>query len=172
MPHARSNAVTRKAVLPAGAKAAAIAFALLTGWGAAPPAGAEIVGKARVIDAQTLMIGGRIVRLFGIAAPRADETCGAGERTWACGREARSAAINRLHPHWVTCVERGPQPADGTAIAVCYLAGVGQKEVNAWLVAAGWARAERALAPEYEPAEAAARAAGRGLWRAAGGRTQ
>lgn len=165
MLQAGCNAMSKKAVSIGGrCRAAALALAVLA---SAMPVHAEIVGKAQVIDAQTLAVGGRVVRLFGITAPGADETCGTGARAWPCGREARSATINQLYPHWVTCVEREHEAADGAVAAVCYLAGVGQKEVNAWLVAAGWARADVAVAPEYAAAEAAARAAGRGMWRRA-----
>jgi endonuclease YncB( thermonuclease family) len=64
----------------------------------------------------------------------------------------------------VTCVERGRAP-DGAILAVCYLAGLGQHDLNAWLVAQGWALADRSTAPDYVEQEAAARAAGKGLWR-------
>lgn len=121
----------------------------------------EIAGRPQVIDGGTLDFSGRVVRLDGIDAPAHAQTCRAAGRTWPCGREARWAAINRIHPHWVTCVERG-RAADGALLAVCYLAGFGQHELNAWLVAQGWALdASGAYAAE----QAAAQAAGKGLWR-------
>ncbi len=125
---------------------------------------AEIVGRPNVIDGDSLDFSGRRVRLHGIDAPELDQSCRAGGRTWPCGKEARWAAINRIHPHWATCVERGRAP-DGATLAVCYLAGLGQHDLNAWLVAQGWALADRGAAPDYVEQEAEARAAGRGLWR-------
>jgi len=124
----------------------------------------EIVGKPRVVDADTLDFSGRMVRLFGIDALEIDQVCGADGRTWACGKEARWAALDRLSPHWVTCVVKA-STGEGMAVAVCYLAGAGQYDFNAWLVAQGWALADRDATDAYVAAEDAARRAGRGLWR-------
>lgn len=135
---------------------------------AAMPAAAavaeEIVGKPRVVDGDTLDFSGRLVRLFGIDALEIDQVCGAGGRTWACGKEAHWAALDRVSPHWVTCVVRA-QTGDGSVVAVCYLAGAGQFDLNAWLVEQGWAFADRDATDDYVAAEDAARGAGRGLWR-------
>ncbi|MHA1599285.1 MAG: thermonuclease family protein [Alphaproteobacteria bacterium] len=124
----------------------------------------EIVGKPRVVDGDTLDFSGRLVRLFGIDALEIDQTCGADGLYWACGKEAHWAALNRISPHWVTCVVR-TQTSDGTTLAVCYLAGAGQFDLNAWLVEKGWAFADRDATEDYVAAEDAARGAGRGLWR-------
>ncbi|MCH8154779.1 MAG: thermonuclease family protein [Proteobacteria bacterium] len=107
-----------------------------------PALAGEIVGRPEVIDGDTLDFSGRIVRLYGIDAPELEQSCRAAGRTWPCGKEARWAAINRIHPHWVTCVEKGRAP-DRAILAVCYLAGIGQHDLNAWLVREGWALAER-----------------------------
>lgn len=145
---------------------------------AAVPAAAaeEIVGKPRVVDGDTLDFSGRLVRLFGIDALEIGQACGADGRYWACGKEAHWAALNRVSPHWVTCVTRadsgtdsgadlGADAGDGSVAAVCYLAGAGQFDFNAWLVEQGWAFADREVTDDYVAAEDAARRAGRGLWR-------
>ncbi len=124
----------------------------------------EIVGKPRVVDGDTLDFSGRLVRLFGIDALEIDQVCSADGRYWACGKEAHWAALDRVSPHWVTCVARG-QMSDGSVAAVCYLAGAGQFDLNAWLVEKGWALANRDVTEDYVAAEDAARGAGRGLWR-------
>lgn len=132
----------------------------------------EIVGKPRVVDGDTLDFSGRLVRLFGIDALEIDQACGVDGRYWACGKEAHWAALNRVSPHWVTCVvtagasaEGGAERGDGSVAAVCYLAGAGQFDLNAWLVEQGWAFADRDVTEDYVAAEDAARRAGRGLWR-------
>ena len=48
---------------------------------------------------------------------------------------------------------------------MCYLAGVGQLDVAAWLVAQGWALAEPGAGSAYLAEEAAAQRSGKGLWR-------
>ncbi len=139
---------------------ALVILALSAGSGLA----GEIVGRPQVIDGNRLDFSGLVVRLHGIDAPDREQTCRAAGRTWPCGNEARWAAINRIHPHWVTCVETGTAPG-GEVRAVCYLAGIGEHDLNAWMVAQGWALAERRVSQDYVDEEAAARAAGRGLWR-------
>ena len=124
----------------------------------------EIAGRPQVIDAGVLDFSGRRVRLHGIDAPDLNQTCRLSGQSWTCGRDARWAAINRIHPHWVTCDVRGRGPA-GAELAVCYLAGFGQHELNVWLVAQGWALAAPDAPEAYAAAQASAEAAGRGLWR-------
>lgn len=151
---------------PCGAVAAGFIGIVLGALAAGAVSAGDIVGRPRVVDGDTLDFAGQTVRLYGIDAPEAEQTCRAGTRTWPCGKEARWAAINRVSPHWVTCVERERSP-DGGVAAVCYLAGVGQHELNAWLVAEGWALADRAVSQDYVALEDAARSARKGLWRGA-----
>ncbi len=136
--------------------------------GPRPGLAQEIAGRPQVIDAGTLDFSGRRVRLDGIDAPDPTQTCRlAGQEgglPWTCGRDARWAVINRIHPHWVSCDPRG-RDSEGADLAVCYLAGFGQHELNVWLVAEGWALAAPGAPQAYTAAQAAAEAAGKGLWR-------
>ena len=150
----------------------AVLALLVASAGPRPGLAQEIAGRPQVIDAGTLDFSGRRVRLHGIDAPDLTQTCrlagqAAGQvagQAWTCGRDARWAAINRIHPHWVSCDARGRDP-QGTELAVCYLAGFGQHELNVWLVAQGWALAAPDAPPAYAAAQATAEAAGKGLWR-------
>ncbi|RMD64787.1 MAG: thermonuclease family protein, partial [Alphaproteobacteria bacterium] len=157
----------------------AVVMAVLGGWETTPAASrisvhaaaaaaTEIVGRPRVVDADTLDFAGRIVDLYGIVGPAPDQTCRVEGRSWPCGMEARWAAINRVGRHWVACVpvERDSgAPRTGVIQAICYLAGRGGPELNAWLVARGWALADPATGGRYFAAESMARRAARGLWR-------
>ena len=154
-----------------GPIAAAALSALVAGAPAAPaqvdPLAAErIVGRAQVIDGDTLDIAGRRIDLVGIDAPEVQQTCGAAGAAWKCGLEARWALLNRVGRHWVTCVPAG-RSAAGAQPAKCYLAGVGQHDVGAWLVAEGWALAARDGGGAYMAEEGAAQEARKGLWRGA-----
>ena len=145
------------------ALAAALAV-LVASAGPRPGLAQEIAGRPQVIDAGVLDFSGRRVRLHGIDAPELTQTCRTAGRSWTCGRDARWAAINRIHPHWVSCDARGHGP-EGTELAVCYLAGFGQYELNVWLVAQGWALAAPGAPQAYAAAQAAAEANRKGLWR-------
>ncbi len=147
-------------------KAAAAAAVVLLAVSAGPRPGfaQEVAGRPKVIDAGNLDFSGRQVRLHGIDAPDLAQTCRLAGQAWTCGRDARWATINRIHPHWVTCDPRGRDP-EGSELAVCYLAGFGQHELNVWLVAQGWALAAPGAPEAYAAAQASAEAAGRGLWR-------
>ena len=48
----------------------------------------DITGKVRIIDGDTLEVGGKRVRLFGIDAPEAKQTCTVDGKEWRCGEEA------------------------------------------------------------------------------------
>ena len=65
------------------------------GWllAAALLATASAAGDVRVKDGDTLRLGARDVRLFGVDAPEARQMCARADGTpWACGR----AAADRL----------------------------------------------------------------------------
>ncbi len=131
-------------------------FALL-----AFPAHADIVGKARVIDGDTLEIAGQRIRLHGIDAPESEQTCWAGATEWACGREATFALAYETGRHWVTCREKGGD-GDGGAAYVCF---VGNRVRGNRMARAGGALVVGGEWSAYAGDEKAARAARRGLWR-------
>ena len=68
------------------------------------PAFADVTGKPRIIDGDTVEIAGERIRLNGIDAPEAKQTCldEAGKR-WRCGQEATFALLNLVGNHWITC---------------------------------------------------------------------
>ena len=68
----------------------------------AHPFHADITGKARVIDGDTIEVGNERVRIHGIDAPEARQTCTDGGREWTFGREATFALAYEVGHHWVT----------------------------------------------------------------------
>ena len=134
-------------------------------FGRAPPLAGElraVPARTAVVDGETLVLNDIIIRLDGITAPGRGQICRApdsGETD--CGAAAAAALASLVRGHDVTCRLVG-RDREGFPRAVCSAAG---QELNRAQVAAGWARA-RADMPGLAPEEAAARTAGRGLWRA------
>ena len=113
-----------------------------------------------VVDGETLMLGDRPLRLFGLGAPGRGEPCHDGLRQLDCGNAAAQALAHLVAERGVDCRLHG-RDRHGRALGVCRAGGV---ELNASMVAAGWALADAAAVPALGPLEAQARQSGRGLW--------
>lgn len=118
----------------------------------------------RVIDGDSLRLGGRTVRLQGVDAPEYRQNCrDAAGLEWPCGREARAALERLVRSPGLTC-ESHEQDRYRRAVARCRnAAGV---DLAHAMLGAGWAVAlPRYAFPGYARAEEMARSAGRGIWR-------
>ena len=120
-----------------------------------------VTGSARVIDGDTLDVGGVRMRLHGIDAPESGQRCRAGGKRWSCGREATRALAGRIGGRSIECQKRD-RDRYGRVVAACSASG---RDLNAWMVAEGWAFAYRRYSNAYVGEESAARAARRGVWR-------
>jgi len=141
---------------------AAVVIAVICGGTAWDAAAEELVGKAHVIDGDTLVIAGRRIGLSGIDAPEEAQTCTAGNgKVWRCGLEATFALANKVGNHWVRCKGDG-MDAGGRLLAVCH---VGKHDLATMMVFQGWALARRDRAGTYVPEEMDAKEHRRGLWR-------
>ena len=127
------------------------------------PIQADVAGRARVIDGDTIEVGSVRIRLFGLDAPESAQSCLEGSRHWPCGEQATRALVGRIDGESVACEERD-RDRYGRVVAVCRYGG---QDVNAWLVREGWAMAYRRYSSAYVGEEAAPKAAKRGLWRGA-----
>lgn len=114
------------------------------------------VGRARVIDGDSLVVDGREIRLKGIDAPELAQICHREGAPWQCGEEARRQLRFFVRGGDISC-EGNAFDEHGRLLAVCGIAG---REVNAWMVEEGWAVAFG----DYEEQEAEARDKRRGLW--------
>ena len=118
-----------------------------------------VPGDIRVIDADTVDIDGTRYRLFGIDAPESRQTCRAWGRTWDCGSAATAALMSRAAG--MTCSGTDTDRF-GRVIGVC---SSGSEDLNAWLVASGWALAYRQFAEDYTEEEERARTNKQGIHR-------
>ena len=122
---------------------------------------ADLSGRARIIDGDTIELDTARVRLHGVDAPESGQSCVAQGARWPCGRRATRALSGRLGGRTVVCEERD-RDRYGRIVAVCRQGG---RDINAWLVAEGWALAYRRYSREYVDEESTARAARKGIWR-------
>jgi endonuclease YncB( thermonuclease family) len=132
--------------------------------GSRNPAAAQqgsIDGVARVVDGDTIVVGDTRIRLEGIDAPEAGQTCTrrpAGE--WHCGTEATAALAARVEGKLVRCEATGTDRYRRT-LAICFL---GAEDVNAWMVRQGHAWAFVRYSQRYVTEEGQARAMALGIW--------
>ena len=124
-------------------------------------ASADVAGQASVIDGDTIEIHGTRIRLHGIDAPESGQICMADGAQWRCGQQAALALDARIGGRPVVCSERDIDRY-GRTVGVC---NAGGEDLNAWMVAEGWALAYRKYSTDYVEEEAAAQAAGVGIWR-------
>jgi endonuclease YncB( thermonuclease family) len=138
------------------------ALVLMAAWADAAVQLPAIVGPASVLDGDSLKVGDRQIRLFGIDAPERRQTCldPAGQR-YRCGDAARAALAGKIAGATIRCQPRSIDRYERW-VAVCYRA---DEDLNGWLVAQGWALAYRHYSNDYVAAEDAARARRAGIWR-------
>ena len=142
-------------------KTGAMIVALVLASGSALAQAPELISRASVIDGTE--IHGERIRLFGIDAIEAHQTCtlptGA---KWRCGGDAAKALAEHLTQRSTRCAVRGTDRYK-RSVAVCRTS---EGDVNDWLVRNGWAMAYRTYSTDYVEAEAEASRAGLGIWAA------
>lgn len=142
-------------------KSFGLLLAALGGFFGAGPLVAETVnGSASAIDGDSLTVGSREVRLYGIDAPEYQQTCNRSGAEWACGKEARDRLAALLTGTFVYCQGFGVD-VRGRLLAVCTAGGV---ELNKELVEQGWALALHYETDAYVSGEARAKTARIGIW--------
>jgi endonuclease YncB( thermonuclease family) len=116
--------------------------------------------RVAVVDASTLRLAERVVRLDGIIPPARGETCTRHDGAPIdCGAAAANALAAMLGHGPVDCTWQGVD-RDGRPVATCSAGGA---QLNRAVVAAGWARAEDHT---LRAVEQRARANHLGLWAA------
>ena len=125
-----------------------------------PAAAATLTGKADIVDADTIKVGGIPVRFYGIDAPESRQTCERDGKPYACGKQATKALVDLIAGRPVQCEILG-KDAFGRALAVCSVA---DTEINATMVSHGWALAFVKYSNRYVAEQNAAELAKVGLW--------
>ena len=118
----------------------------------------QFAGVVTVSDGDTLRIGDRRIQLDGIVAPQRSVRCG----DTNVYRAATDALRSVTRSEDVVCQISDLPAANGHDVAQC---NVGDVNLSEYMVANGWARDwPRQSGGAYADAEAAARAARRGVW--------
>jgi endonuclease YncB( thermonuclease family) len=131
---------------------------------ATPAASADFSGEVRIVDGDTLEIGGRRLRLYGITAPVLDNRCAVAGKTIACGRVSRSALLDLTAGAKVSCDLVDGDTTDEPP-AICRAGGY---DLSEGMTYTGWARADAGTTDAYRRFERDARRHHRGLWRKSG----
>jgi endonuclease YncB( thermonuclease family) len=130
---------------------------------AAAGAAEVLSGRASLIDGDTLEVGTQRIRLYGIDAPEAGQTCSnARGGTWPCGTDAIKALTGIVDGKTVQC-EGDTRDDYGRLIATCF---VGSLNINEELVRRGMAWAFTRYAQDYVDVEADAQTKRIGIWQA------
>lgn len=120
-----------------------------------------IVGRASVIDGDTLEIDGRRIRLEGIDAPETGQSCKtATGRNWPCGRDAAQHLADYVSGATIECRSLGRDKYERT-LANCMR---GPIDINAAMVRDGMAWAFVKYSQAFVAEESAARSRTIGVW--------
>nr|WP_271567896.1 thermonuclease family protein [Bradyrhizobium sp. CCBAU 11386] len=126
----------------------------------------DIVGRASVIDGDTIEIHGTRIRLWGIDAPEHDQLCrGDDSELYQCGQKAAAALAGILYavPRPVICTPKDRDRYDRT-VAVCKIGDPGP-DIGHWMVsnghALGWPKYSNG---QYAEAQRRAERASAGMW--------
>ena len=157
----RGERVRMKAMARHMAIVVGVYFSLLSsGLLSSTVAAEEVRGYASVKSGNTILIGKRILRLFGVSAPKIDIICQIDDAKMKCGVVAWSQLIQLADGRHLSCnIELKVKGA--ADFATCYS---GERDINEDMVRSGWAKAIRKQTDRYVVDEEDARASKRDLW--------
>ncbi|UJJ60401.1 thermonuclease family protein [Rhodanobacter denitrificans] len=119
-----------------------------------------IVGLPAVVSANSFVLNGRQVVLWGIAVPDARVPCRTGSVDWYCGEQSLTALRRALGRNEVACFDKGTDHL-GRMVGKCV---VGLLDLGAQLVGDGWAIADTEVTRAYTAEESDAKFKKRGIW--------
>jgi endonuclease YncB( thermonuclease family) len=124
-------------------------------------ANTTIVGRADVVDGDTIVVNGSKIRFNGIDAPETDQIClDSRAQQYPCGLLARDRLASKVGAATVSCVVTGMDVYQ-RHLAACAVSG---EDLQRWLVQQGLALSFRHYSHVYDADEEKARQLHVGLW--------
>ena len=120
----------------------------------------KILGKAIIIDGDTIHIGKNKIRLHGIDAPEYRQTCTIDKEMWNCGVESKIALENFILTKEVNC-EIIDVDQYRRFVGICFLE---NQNINQYMVRNGWAIAYRYYSLKFVKDEEFAKKNKLGIW--------
>ena len=118
--------------------------------------------RIKVVDGDSLEIGSRRIRLYGIDSPEYVQNCyDENHKRYSCGIKAKQYMEKLIASGNIECREISKDRYE-RSLSVCYS---GSQNLNEEIVRAGWAVAYRDEEGIYERAEHEAKKYKRGVWR-------
>ena len=121
----------------------------------------DFIGKVKVVDGDTIKSGKIKIRLHGIDAPEAKQTCkNHDDIKYSCGYRSTVFLKSLINKNQIKCTIKD-KDRYGRLIAVCFS---GEININATMVREGWAIAYRYYSKDYVNEEEIAKAKKKGIW--------
>ena len=127
---------------------------------------ADITGKAKITDGDSIVINDIRIRFTGSDAPESyffgkTQTCLDAEgNNWECGNAATQKLKELINNQTVRCTEEG-QDKYGRTLGICY---VGELDLQAEMVKSGMAVAYLRYSDRYEKEQNYAKKVKAGMW--------
>ena len=119
-----------------------------------------IIGKAKIIDGDTIHIERNKIRLHGIDAPENNQTCTKNKEIWNCGIESKKILENLIFANEVMC-EIIDVDQYKRFVGICF---VNKTNINKYMVRNGWAIAYRYYTSDFIKDEEIANKNKAGIW--------
>jgi len=120
-----------------------------------------IMGKAKVIDGDTIHINKNKIRLHGIDAPEKKQKCIFNSKKWSCGKQS-GIELKKLINHQTTKCYVKDVDIYNRYVAICY---VNEVNLNQAMVKKGWALAYKYYSTDYINEEYFAQNKKLGIWK-------
>ena len=121
----------------------------------------SIIGKAKVIDGDTIHIGKSKIRLHAIDAPEKNQKCLYKKQEWECGKESTSALKKLIRNQLINCKIKKIDRYN-RYVAICF---ANKINLNKIMVKSGWAIAYKYYSLDFVLEEQNAKLNKQGIWR-------